>query len=47
MEGETSKDSYGNILTGCSLAEAAEEVTKNKSFLEEKVRSFNSRNSLA
>lgn len=37
MEGETSKDSYGNILTGCSLAEAAEEVTKNKSFLEEKL----------
>lgn len=37
MEGETSKDSYGNVLTGCSLAEAVEEVTKNKSFLEEKL----------
>lgn len=37
MEGETSKDSYGNVLTGCSLADAAADVTRNKSFLEEKL----------
>ena len=37
MEGETAYDSSGVPLTGCTLAEAIEDVTKNKSFLYEKL----------